>query len=71
VLVGQLYSLIAIKIKAKLDTFEVGTSKPKRLDSFAIGREDDKMALVQLQRLYPDRLFVRPENRLSLVDSHS
>jgi hypothetical protein len=71
VLVSQLYSLIAVKIKAKLGVFEVGKSKPKRLDSFVIGREDDKVALGQVQTLYPERLFVRPQNRLSLVDSHS
>ena len=68
-LVSQLHSLIAIKIHTEVEVFVIRKSKPKRLYSFAIRGEHDKVAVFQIQVLNPDWLFVWPENRLPLVDS--
>jgi hypothetical protein len=47
-------------MEAELDFFVIRELEPKRLYSFAIGREHNEVALVQSQLLNPDWLFVRP-----------
>jgi hypothetical protein len=61
--------LVSVIRNAQFGAFELGESKPKRLQRFTVGGKNYEMAFIKIQILDLDAFFVRPWDRFPFVDS--